>query len=64
MKCEMLGAPRSDDELRVIEGSLDGSRFVAGAFAQNATHRIAFYKKMIEARAQIEGLIVPSGGTR
>ena len=64
-KLQMLGAPRADDAMHVIEGSLDARRFVAafvregrivGAFAQNSMHRIAFYKRLIEGRMGLEGL--------
>lgn len=71
VKLQMLGAPRADDEMRVVEGSLDARRFVAaflrdgrvvGAFAQNSMHRIAFYKRLIEERLGLDGLASPLAG--
>lgn len=70
-KFQMLGAPRTDDAMHLVEGALDARRFVVafvragrvvGAFAQNSAHRIASYKRAIEARLGLDALVAPVAG--
>jgi len=71
VKLQMVGSPRADDEMHVIEGALDARRFVVafvrggrvvGAFAQNSANRIATYKTLIQKRLGLEALGLPVAG--
>ncbi|MGH7708746.1 MAG: NAD(P)/FAD-dependent oxidoreductase [Vulcanimicrobiaceae bacterium] len=71
-KLQMLGAPRLGDDMRIVEGALGERRFVAafvregrivGAFLLNSMHRVVAYKRLIEARAGLDGLEPTLAGT-
>jgi NADPH-dependent 2,4-dienoyl-CoA reductase/sulfur reductase-like enzyme len=59
-KLQLIGLPRPGDALRVVEGALDATRFVAvferdarttAAFLFNSMHRVAAWRRSVESDA-------------